>query len=157
MQLLLTTKRHFTIALWMPVRLSATTAASLNGCCGPWWDVSRFALNLMEEILRTYHKCKSFSYNSQIKCFRIHVDIDIFSCFRMRNSCPNCVRTFQLHPVYMRGWLVFGFIKKTTNYGIKKVFTLHIPPWAPHTYDFVVLTSLTHTRKIIFVVLQIEK
>jgi hypothetical protein len=28
--LLLTTKRHFTVALWLPVRLSATTPASLN-------------------------------------------------------------------------------------------------------------------------------
>jgi hypothetical protein len=28
-------KRHFTIALWMPVRLSATTPASLNGSRGP--------------------------------------------------------------------------------------------------------------------------
>jgi hypothetical protein len=26
----------FTTALWMPVRISATTAASLNGCGGPW-------------------------------------------------------------------------------------------------------------------------
>jgi hypothetical protein len=43
-QLLLTTKRHFTIALWMPVTLSATTAASSNGCGSPWWDVSRRAL-----------------------------------------------------------------------------------------------------------------
>jgi hypothetical protein len=32
----------------------------------------------------------------------------------------------------------------------KNVFTLHIPTWAPHTHDFVVLTSLTHPRKIIF-------
>jgi hypothetical protein len=39
----------------------------------------------------------------------------------------------------------------------KNVFTLHIPPWAPHTYDFVVLTSLTHPRKVILVVLQREK
>jgi hypothetical protein len=29
--------------------------------------------------------------------------------------------------------------------GLKKnVFTLEIPPWAPHTFDFVVLTSLMH-------------
>jgi hypothetical protein len=34
---------------------------------------------------------------------------------------------------------------------------LHSPPWAPHTYDFVVLTSLTHPRKILLVVLQIGK
>jgi hypothetical protein len=33
--------------------------------------------------------------------------------------------------------------------------TLHIPPWRPHTYDFVVLTSLTHSRKILLVLLQI--
>jgi hypothetical protein len=39
----------------------------------------------------------------------------------------------------------------------KNVFTLHIPPWAPHTYDFVVLTSLTFPRKILLVVLQIGK
>jgi hypothetical protein len=29
------TKRNFTIALWMPVRLSETTPASLNGYGGP--------------------------------------------------------------------------------------------------------------------------
>jgi hypothetical protein len=31
MRLLLTTKRHLTIALWMPVGLSATAPVSLNG------------------------------------------------------------------------------------------------------------------------------
>jgi hypothetical protein len=42
--------------------------------------------------------------------------------------------------------------------GLKKnVFTLHIPPWAPYTYDFVVLFSLTRPRKILLVVLQIGK
>jgi hypothetical protein len=39
----------------------------------------------------------------------------------------------------------------------KNVFALHIPPWASHTYDFVVLTSLTHPRKILLVVLQLGK
>jgi hypothetical protein len=29
----------------------------------------------------------------------------------------------------------------------KNIFTLHIPPWAPYTCDFVVLTSLTHSKK----------
>jgi hypothetical protein len=29
----------------------------------------------------------------------------------------------------------------------KNIFTLHIPPWAPHTYDFVILISLTHPWK----------
>jgi hypothetical protein len=36
----------------------------------------------------------------------------------------------------------------------KKLFTLHIPPWAYHTCDFVLLTSLTHPRKTLLVVLQ---
>jgi hypothetical protein len=57
MQLLLARERHFTIALWMPVRQSATTPASLNGCGVPWGDASRRALNLVEDILRTYYKC----------------------------------------------------------------------------------------------------
>jgi hypothetical protein len=35
---------------------------------------------------------------------------------------------------------------------------LHIPPLSStHTYDFVVVTSLTHQRKILFVVLQMGK
>jgi hypothetical protein len=42
----------------------------------------------------------SFSCNSQIKCFRTHVDMDILSSFDMWNSCPSFVRTFQLHSVY---------------------------------------------------------
>jgi hypothetical protein len=50
---------------------------------------------------------------------------------------------------------VFDFIKKTTNYGIGKIYLLYIFPLsAPHTYDFVVLTSLTDPRKILLVVLQ---
>jgi hypothetical protein len=42
---------------WMPVRLSPTIPASLNGGGGPWWDVSRRGLNLKEEVLSTYYKC----------------------------------------------------------------------------------------------------
>jgi hypothetical protein len=53
----MTTNRHFTFALWMPIRLSATTLASLNGCGGPWWDMSRRALNLLEDILSACYKC----------------------------------------------------------------------------------------------------
>jgi hypothetical protein len=56
MQLLLKTKSHFTIALWMLVRLSATTSASLNRWGGPWWDGSRRPLNIKEDILSTYYK-----------------------------------------------------------------------------------------------------
>jgi hypothetical protein len=46
-----------TLALWAPVRLSATTPASLDGCGGPWWDISTRALNLMEDVLSAYYKC----------------------------------------------------------------------------------------------------
>jgi hypothetical protein len=58
----------------------------------------------------------------------------------------------------MRGSdMSFGFIEKTTSYRTEKnVFTLHILR-APHAYDFVVLTSLTHPRKILLVVLQNRK
>jgi hypothetical protein len=54
---LLTTKRHFTIALRMPVRLSASTPVSLNGCGGPRRDESRCVLNLMKYILIIYYEC----------------------------------------------------------------------------------------------------
>jgi hypothetical protein len=63
----------------------------------------------------------SFSYNPQMKCFRTHVDINILSCFGMGNSCPKCVRTFQLHPVYETTWdhipedLLFIFIALITS------------------------------------------
>jgi hypothetical protein len=45
-QLLLKTEGHFTIALWMSVRLSPTTLVSLSGCGG--------ALNLVEDLLSNY-------------------------------------------------------------------------------------------------------
>jgi hypothetical protein len=44
------------VALWLPVRLSATTPASLNGLGSPWWDMWSSALNHMEDILSTYYK-----------------------------------------------------------------------------------------------------
>jgi hypothetical protein len=37
--------------------LSDYPKLSLNECGVPWWDVSRRALNLMEDILDTYYKC----------------------------------------------------------------------------------------------------
>jgi hypothetical protein len=59
----------------------------------------------------------------------------------------------------LRGGLISLWLYKENNKlrDWKNIFTLHIPPWAPHTYDFVVLTSLTHPRKILLVVLQIGK
>jgi hypothetical protein len=38
---------------------------------------------------------------TQVKCFQTHVDVDIFPCVGMWNSCPKFSWTFQLHPVYV--------------------------------------------------------
>jgi hypothetical protein len=87
----------------MPVRLSATTLAPLNGCGGP----SRRALNLMEDILSTCYKCIRSAITN--KSLRLYVDTDISFCFGMRNSCPKFVSTIQLHPVF--GILFYASIK----------------------------------------------
>jgi hypothetical protein len=42
----------------------------------------------------------SFSCNSQIKCFRTHVDMDIFLVLVMWNSCTKFSLIFQLHSVH---------------------------------------------------------
>lgn len=49
-QLLPTREMHFTITLRMSVRLFTTSPESLNGCSRAWWDISRRALNLVEDI-----------------------------------------------------------------------------------------------------------
>jgi hypothetical protein len=47
---------------------------------------------------------------------------------------------------------------KTTSSGIENMYLLYIFPPELHTLmNFVVLTSLAHSRKILLVVLQIEK
>jgi hypothetical protein len=55
------------------------------------------------------------------------------------------------------GGLIILWIYKEKNKlrDWKNVFTYS--PWAPHTYDFAILTSLTRPRKILLVVLQIAK
>jgi hypothetical protein len=70
-------KRHF-ITLWMAVRLSATTPASMNGCSSPWWDASRRGLNLVEDILSTYYKCTLSAIIHKLKVPR-HMLIWTFS------------------------------------------------------------------------------
>jgi hypothetical protein len=47
--------------------------------------------------------------------------------------------------------------RKQQATGLKTCFYSTYSPLAPHAYDFVVLTSLTHPRKIILVLLQIGK
>jgi hypothetical protein len=49
-------------------------------------------------------------------------------------------------------------VKEITSYGIEKIYLFYKFPSELHTLmDFVVLTSLTHPRKILLVVLQIGK
>jgi hypothetical protein len=64
--LLSTTERHFTIALRMHCRLSVTAPESLNGWGGQYWEVSRSALNLMEDILSLYCKCTSSAITKKL-------------------------------------------------------------------------------------------
>jgi hypothetical protein len=56
-----------------------------------------------------------------------------------------------------RGLISLWLYKENKLRDGKNVFTVHIPPWAPYTYGFVVLTSLTHPREILLVALQIRK
>jgi hypothetical protein len=86
---------HFTIWFQMSVRLSATPAASLNGCGGPLWDMSRRALNLMEDILSTYYKC-TLSAITRIKCFRTHV-VFVWGTRAKNLSVPFGLHILSLH------------------------------------------------------------
>jgi hypothetical protein len=94
--LLLAAKRN--IALWVPVRVSVTAPASLNGRGGPRWDASRRALNLMEVTLSTCFK-RILPANSQKKVSKHMMIWTFFLVVGMWNSCANFVRTFQLHSV----------------------------------------------------------
>jgi hypothetical protein len=81
---------------WMPVRLSATTSASLNGRGCRRWDVSRHVLNLMENILSTYYKCTLSDVAHKLN-ISWHILIWTFFSFGMWNSGPKFFGTFQLH------------------------------------------------------------
>jgi hypothetical protein len=43
-----------------------------------------------EHLLHMYY----FTYNLEIKCFQTHADIDIYSCFGIRNSCQSLSTSF---------------------------------------------------------------
>jgi hypothetical protein len=96
MQLRLTAKRCFAIALWMPLRLSATTPASLSGCSGPWLGVLRRTMNVMEDILSIYYKCTLSAVTHKLNVSG-HM---LISTFDIWNMSRKFVRTFQLHSVY---------------------------------------------------------
>jgi hypothetical protein len=93
-------ERHFTIALWMPVRPSASTPVSLNGCGSPCWDVSRPTLNLMEDILSTFYKCTLSAMIHKLNVSRqvlVWIFFLVLLCWTHAQSClhlsvTSCIR-----------------------------------------------------------------
>jgi hypothetical protein len=53
----------------------------------------------------------SFSHKSQNTFFRAHVDMNNFSWFRMRNSCPHFAHSFQLHSIYVQMLNIISTLK----------------------------------------------
>jgi hypothetical protein len=79
--------------------------------------------------------------------------------FNLLNNCKSQLLKGNAR-CYTRGELISLYLYIESNKlrdCKKKLFTLHIPPWAAHTCDFAVLTSLTHPIRILLVVLQIRK
>jgi hypothetical protein len=70
MQFLLTTLRHLIIALWVYVRLSAGTPSFFDGWSGPWWELSRCELKLVEGILSTYNRCTLWALTHKLNVSR---------------------------------------------------------------------------------------
>jgi hypothetical protein len=92
----MTKKRHFTVALWMTVRLSATnrhlsTAEMCRGMCRilckTMWTLIINAIFQLEVTHKIF----------PVACWYGH-----FSCFGMWNTYPKLILTFQLHSVYER-------------------------------------------------------
>jgi hypothetical protein len=101
MQLLLTKKSRFTIALWMPVK-------TIRNCSGISERMRRSKTSHAGTLIESHgghfeHLSEIYSYscNSEMKCLRTQVDMAVFSSFGIWNSCPEFVCTFQLYPVYM--------------------------------------------------------
>jgi hypothetical protein len=97
---LLTMRRHFTIAFCMPVRLPATAPTSLHGCGCPWWDVSRRALTLMEDILNSHFK-RTFSAITHKWNVSGHMLTWAFFLFIWNSApkiCPNLSATSCIDP-----------------------------------------------------------
>jgi hypothetical protein len=135
MQLLLTTKRYFTFALRMHVRLSATIATYLDGCGGPWWDVSRRALNFIDDTASTYYTCTLLAVTQKLNVSR-HLLIRTFFFFvcgtRAQNlsapfsyTCNNMLFPWKWGEAlqFLKLWRVFsnGFILLCSNFITKHV------------------------------------
>jgi hypothetical protein len=82
MQLLLTTKRHFTIALWMPVKTIGNYPGVFERMLQSVMRRVEVCVESsgghLEQLLQMY----SFNHNTQIKCFWMHVHMDLTFLFR---------------------------------------------------------------------------
>jgi hypothetical protein len=72
---LLLTHTHFVIALWMLVRLSVTSPTSSIGYGGPWWGVSRRALNHVKVIWVIDYKRALSVVAQKMNCSRQKVSL----------------------------------------------------------------------------------
>jgi hypothetical protein len=63
----------------------------------PWWEVSKRALHLMEDILSTYYKCTLSTVTHKYNFFGHMLMWNSFSSFVFLNLCPKFVRIFQSH------------------------------------------------------------
>jgi hypothetical protein len=99
MQLTLIAKRHFTITLWMPIRVPTTTPVSFNKCSGPWCGMSRCVLTLVENFLSTYYKCTLSAVVHNWNVSRHVLIRTFFMCWYVELVPKVC--TFQLHPIYV--------------------------------------------------------
>jgi hypothetical protein len=71
-------------------------------------------------------------------------------------ECQWTLKQFLIYMPIPEEMISFWLYKENKLRDWKSVYSAY-SPWAPHTNDFVVLTSLSHSRKIILFVLQIGK
>jgi hypothetical protein len=110
-QILLPTRRHFTIVLWKPVRLSAATTASLNECSSPWWDMLMWTLNLMEDILSIYYKYTLSAVTHKWN-FSRHMLMWTFFLLLVRGTCAQSLFALSVYTLYSdtmwSHWIING-------------------------------------------------
>jgi hypothetical protein len=109
-------------------------------------------------VIITCHKLHS-TLRSQFSASADRQDNGMLLYFITSRSTRSSPGMYFASLSYLRGGLISLWLYKENNklWDWKNIFTLHIPPWAAHTYDFLVLTSLAHPRKILLFVLQIGK
>jgi hypothetical protein len=93
-------------------------------------------------------------------CLMVYLVSIYLNLFSYLSVCLSIYLSTHIYIYLREGRKVFGFIKKTTSYTIEKMYLHYIfppPPGGPHAYDFLVLNSLAHPRKIMLVLLQIGK